>query len=143
MFRPCGIQTAFSSTAPETANVQTGIVPSSRKPASERYPSGVDRAVGVLVRPELDEPAASIADLDRLVDLRDQHGAADGRGERGDEQAVVAAGVGAGHGPGRVAADPVRDEPLAAERRVEKREERSPGGSASRAARPPGPAASR
>ena len=68
------------------------------------------------VRVELE---AVIVEQDRVVELGDQQAAADRRGEGGQQQAVVAAREGAGHGAGGEPADAVGDQPFALERDVE------------------------
>src|ERR1039457_5086284 len=62
------------------------------------------------VRREVDAPAAH---EERLLDFRQEHGAANGGLRRGHEQAVIPARVLAGDGRHRVPAEAVRFEPLA------------------------------
>lgn len=76
---------------------------------------GVAAAVAKLVGAQ---SHGAVAPVERLVELGAQHGAAQRRRQGGDQQAVVAAGVGAGQRTHRVGPQPVGAEPLAVQRRV-------------------------
>ena len=81
----------------------------------------VDRAAGVLLRVEREGPASrSIRNETRPLDQpADQHRSADRRFERRDQQAVIAPARDARECPRCIAAEPIRDQPLATECRIE------------------------
>ena len=116
VFCPCGISTRFS------IDHARQLVAPDRQPELEPELDQVLRAIGDVRAGDLvlvAEPEhLAIRQPHALEQVIQHHHAAERRRQRGDEQAVIPARDDAGDRARRVAAEPVRDEPLAARRRI-------------------------
>ena len=98
----------FSSTSPSRSKVQTGRPFSS---ATSTSASGSTSLSAAFETGQRDRRA--VGGHQRLREVVQHHHAAEGRGQRRHQQAVKAAGRHAGHRPGGVAAEAVRQQPFA------------------------------